>query len=96
LKVEIEINEYDVIDRIANQVIRNISIDKLKAEIVNKVCKEIKSDIINSSDVQTRINKAVINTTASVTGRINQKSEEVIQKKLDELMSKKLVIKVGE
>jgi len=96
MKIEAEINEYEIIERIVNKVIKEINIEKIKAETVNKLCKEIKSDIINSSDVQARINKAVISTTASVTGRINQKSEEVIQKKLDELMKKNLVIKVGD
>jgi len=96
MKIEVEINEYDIIERIASKFIRDFGFDKLKSEIVNNLSKQIKSDIISSPETQNKINKVVLAATASLTGRINQKSEEIIQRKLDELFTKKIVLNMGE
>ena len=54
-------------DLIVQEVLRELDMDKLKAEVRNKIVKEIKGDILNSAEVQKAISNAVcINSKVSI------------------------------
>lgn len=94
MKAEINIEEEKVYDAIANLIVKKIGIDKIKSEVVKNLTSQIKSDILGSDDTKRKIDMAVKTATVTMSGRINQKGEELLRGKLDELSNRKFTFSI--
>jgi hypothetical protein len=92
MEFKTDVNQEEIVEAIVSLFIKKIGHEQFKNEVVNKLVKEIKSDIIGSQDVQDKIKTAVKKATITVKDRINQKSEEVLKQKVDEFMNKKFAL----
>ena len=76
-------NADTITDRIAQAIIDELDLDKLKNEVRNKITKELKNDIISSADVQKAIQSTMDRVSTNATDRVQQ----AVSKKIAEINS---------
>jgi len=68
-----------IVDMVVSEIVNSINIEQFKNEVKNKLIKELKSDIINSKEVNDAIKASTDKVDKIIDSRINQAVNEKIK-----------------